>query len=136
MKPSVAGGGQVTPPRPIGNQLPNGPHTSMANSPRNVEDASRMGASAFPKVSNPFAVQTKFQNQGSLVNNSSNEAQQQQQQQPLPQQPQQQQQLQQPPQQQQHSQQNFPHNNFGDMNNYNNRGSYNNYIDPRQQQQQ
>merc|ERR1719410_160710 len=104
MKPSMAGGDQVTPPRTIGNQMPNGPHTPVANSPRNVEDASRMGASAFPKVNNPFAVQTKFQNQGSLVNNSSNEAQQQQ---PLPQQPQQQQQQQPPHQQQQHSQQNF-----------------------------
>ena len=134
MKPGIPGGGEPrnqTPPhmghhghhqmmRPNGQT--NNPMPVVSNSPRNMEEASRL---PYPKVNNPFAMQNNYPNQGPQQNNSNNFEMQQQQQH------QQQQQQQQHQQQAQHHQ-NFPQGNFGDYNNYN--MGYNNYMDPQQQQ--
>ena len=155
MKPGMPGGMEQrnqAAPQNMNNQMmmPNGPNNPVSNSPRNPDEASRMGV-AFPKVDNPYAMHSNYQNQGSHINNSNknNEMQQHQQQQMShqqiqqnPQQPQQQQQQPQPHHQQQQrqqqqphhnpqQQQNFPQNNFNNFN-----MGYNNYMDPRQHQHQ
>ena len=171
MKPGIPGGAggdmrNQTPPQHMQHQMmqhqmrPNGPPHPVSSSPRNSEEASRMGP-AFSKVNNPYAMQNNFPSQGSHPNSSGNfemsqqhhqqqqhqlqsqqqrhpQLQQQQQasQHPHPQQQQPQQQKPQPTpphqQQPQPQQPNFPPNNY---NNYN-MGGYNNFMDPRQQQQQ
>ena len=143
MKAGIPGGMEQrnqTAPHNMNNQMMlNGPNNPVSNSPRNPDEASRMGASAFPKVNNPYAMHSNYPNQGSHINNPKMNTEMQQHQQQMsqqqdkqPQHLQHQRQQQQPlPQQPQQQQQNFPQNNY---NNYN--MGYNNYMDPRQQQHQ